>query len=123
MTIRIEGTQSLQEQQVETKPQIDRAFSSFLTQAVQKKPTEEAAIKISNHAQKRLAERGLQLEKTDINVLENAFEELNQKGSKDSLIFYKDMALIASVNNRTIITAQNRSELKTITNIDSAIQV
>lgn len=123
MTIRIEGTHPLPEQRIETKPQIDRAFSSFLTKAVQKKPTGEAAVRISNHAQKRLAERGLQLEKADISVLETAFKELNQKGSKDSLIFYKDMALIASVNNRTIITAQNRNELRTITNIDSAIQL
>ena len=123
MAIRIENISPKQERRVEPKPQVDRAFSSFLTQAVREKTIEDNSIKISNHAQKRLAERGLQLEKTDINVLETAFEKLNQKGSKDSLIFYKDMALIASINNRTIVTAQNRNELRTITNIDSAIQL
>lgn len=123
MTFRIGETQ-LQANQLNTtvNPKVDRTFSTFLDEALQTKPAKES-IKISHHAQKRLDERGLHLEKADMKALETAFEELGQKGSKDSLIFYKDMALIASIHNRTIITAQNRNEIKMITNIDSAMQL
>ncbi len=51
--------------------------------------------------------------------LSQAMDELNDKGSKNSLLFYKDMALIASIDNRTIITALNQNELDTVMNIDS----
>lgn len=123
MTLRIDGNQPQQFKPKETvNSKIDRAFSSFLTEAAQQ-PVSSKEIKISNHAQKRLDERGLHLEGNDMETLETAFDELNQKGSKDSLIFFKDMALIASIDNRTIITAQKTSEMRTITNIDSAIHI
>lgn len=123
MSLRIDGTQS---QPIYPKsklnPKIDRAFSSFLTEAAQDS-AEPKDIKISHHAQKRLEERGLQLASTDMESLQTAFDELQQKGSKDSLIFYKDMALIASIDNRTIITAQKTSDMRTVTNIDSAMHI
>lgn len=123
MTLRIEGNQPQQfKPKATVNPKIDRAFSSFLTEAAQQ-PVSTKEIKISHHAQKRLDERGLQLEGNDMETLETAFNELNQKGSKDSLIFFKDMALIASIDNRTIITAQKTSEMRTVTNIDSAIHI
>lgn len=123
MTLRIDGNQPQPFKPKETvNSKIDRAFSSFLTEAAQQ-PVSSKEIKISNHAQKRLDERGLHLEGNDMETLETAFDELNQKGSKDSLIFFKDMALIASIDNRTIITAQKTSEMRTVTNIDSAIHI
>lgn len=123
MTLRIDNhqTQSFNSSKA-VNPKIDRTFSTFLSEAAQQ-PVSAKEIKISNHAQKRLDERGLQLEGNDMETLETAFDELNQKGSKDSLIFFKDMALIASIDNRTIITAQKTSEMRTVTNIDSAIHI
>lgn len=124
MNLRIDGTSSPANVQTKTtvNPKIDRTFSTFLTDAAaQADNTKE--VKISRHAQKRLEERGLQLESNDMQTLESAFDELNQKGSRDSLIFFKDMALIASIDNRTIITAQKTSEMRTVTNIDSAIHI
>ena len=124
MNLRIDGTPSPANVQTKTavNPKIDRTFSTFLTDAAaQADNTKE--VKISRHAQKRLEERGLQLESNDMQTLESAFDELNQKGSRDSLIFFKDMALIASIDNRTIITAQKTSEMRTVTNIDSAIHI
>ncbi|WP_227872596.1 TIGR02530 family flagellar biosynthesis protein [Jeotgalibaca ciconiae] len=76
-------------------------------------------LKISNHAQKRLEQRGLHLEENDYTQLNSAVDELEEKGSKNSLLLYKDLALIASIHNRTIITALDRDEVDTITNIDS----
>lgn len=118
MSFRIESTTN---QQVENKPnpinqKIDRSFQSFLKESLQTPSTE---MKISNHAQKRMEERGIELNQSDLTSIEGAVEELNQKGSKNSLIVYKDMAFITSINNRTIITAMNTDEMETITNIDS----
>ena len=35
------------------------------------------------------------------------------------MLLYKDMGLIANVQNRTIITAMDMNEIGTVTNIDS----
>ena len=118
MSFRIESTTN---QLVENKPnsinqKIDRSFQSFFNESLQTPSTE---MKISNHAQKRMEERGIELNQSDLTSIEGAVEELNQKGSKNSLIVYKDMAFITSINNRTIITAMNTDEMETITNIDS----
>jgi hypothetical protein len=50
-------------------------------------------LKISNHAQKRLDQRGFSLAGEDMSNLSQAMDELDDKGSKNSLLFYKDMAL------------------------------
>ena len=118
MSFRIETTTN---QLVENKPdtinqKIDRSFQSFFNESLQTSSTE---MKISNHAQKRMEERGIELNQSDLTSIEGAIEELNQKGSKNSVIVYKDMAFITSINNRTIITAMNTDEMETITNIDS----
>lgn len=119
----IQGSQSLKAASAKKAHQkIDRRFSSFLDEALQTQSSSKE-IKISGHAQKRLEERGLQLNQTDMENLADAVEELDQKGSKNSLLFYKDMALITSINNRTIITALNTDDMETITNIDSAMQI
>lgn len=76
-------------------------------------------LKVSNHAKKRLEQRGYSLAQQDLSTLNTAVEELHEKGSQNSLLLYKDLALIASVRNRTIITALNPDELDTVTNIDS----
>jgi flagellar operon protein len=81
--------------------------------------TDDKELKISNHAQKRLDQRGFSLAGEDMSNLSQAMDELDDKGSKNSLLFYKDMALIASIDNRTIITALNQNELDTVMNIDS----
>lgn len=123
MSLRIDGTQPARINPKATmNPKIDRSFSTFLTEAAQETASTKD-IKISHHAQKRMEERGLHLASNDMETLETAFDELKQKGSKDSLIFYKDMALIASIDNRTIITAQKTSDMRAVTNIDSAMHI
>ncbi|HJA89965.1 MAG TPA: hypothetical protein H9948_04155 [Candidatus Jeotgalibaca merdavium] len=96
-----------QPQQQETK-----VFQSVLSE-------EKSELKLSNHAQKRLEQRGMHLGEQDFTQLNSAVDELEEKGSKQSLLIYKDLALIASINNRTIITALDREEVDTVTNIDS----
>lgn len=124
MSFRVEAAQNqiIENRSNPINQKIDRKFSSFLTESLQKQTT-ATEMKISNHAQKRMEERDIQLNHSDLTTIEGAVEELNQKGSKNSLIIYKDMALIASIDNRTIITAMNANEMETITNIDSVKKI
>ncbi|WP_313467953.1 TIGR02530 family flagellar biosynthesis protein [Carnobacterium sp.] len=114
--------QAAEEIPIQKKPKIDRTFSAFLAESL-KTETGYREVKLSNHAQKRMEERGFQLDQKDMTHLETAVEKLEHKGSKQSLILYKNMALIASINNRTIITALKTDEMETVTNIDSAMRI
>ena len=105
-------------QQNNKKQQVSREFQTIMQEALSQ-TTDCKELKISNHAQKRLDQRGFSLEGEDMSNLSQAMDELDDKGSKNSLLFYKDMALIASIDNRTIITALNQNELDTVMNIDS----
>lgn len=78
-------------------------------------------IKISAHAKQRMIERNIDLKETDMNTLNQAMNNLEAKGARESLMLYKDLALIASVSNRTIITALQSDDMEIVTNIDSAI--
>lgn len=94
-------------------------FKDILNEKISKK--EE--VKISTHAQKRLMDRQIHLHKGDMNKLTDAIDKLDEKGAKESLMIYKDMAFIASIRNRTIITAMNTNDLDIVTNIDSTVIV
>lgn len=114
--------------QPKTNLKTDRRFQSFIDGALKeneaiKNTPKTKAIHVSNHAQKRMEQRGIQLDLTDMNNLEAAFSTLDTKGAENSLILYDDLSLIASVKNRTIITASKTDEMTEITNIDSAIHV
>lgn len=80
-------------------------------------------VKISAHAEQRMIERDIKLHEVDMKLIKDAMNNLEKKGAKESLMLYKDMAFIASVNNRTIITALQYKELDIVTNIDSTIIV
>lgn len=80
-------------------------------------------VKFSNHAVKRLEQRGIQLKPEQLKQIGSAIDNAAAKGSKDSLILMKDMALIVNVNNRTVVTAMDGSSMKNnvFTQIDSAV--
>lgn len=111
--------------QKEQTPKIDRQFGAFIDEALKKSDAANSPyeVKLSNHAEKRLEERGLRLNQDDRTKLEEAVQTLEEKGSKNSLILLDDLALIASVQNKTIITALRSDEMTEVTNIDSAIKI
>lgn len=80
-------------------------------------------VKISAHAEQRMLERDIKLQDADMELINQAMNSLEKKGARESLMLYKDIAFIASVNNRTIITALQEKEMDVVTNIDSAIVV
>lgn len=114
---------NLPEKNVNHKNQsVDRQFGTFIEDAL-KKADENTRVTFSNHAQKRLDQHGFTLNEQDMTRLDEAVQTLADKGSKQSLILYDDMALIASIQNRKVITALKSNEMHEVTNIDSAIQV
>lgn len=92
-------------------------FQSMLQESISR----NEKIKISAHAEQRMEERNIKLQEGDMERLKDAMDSLEKKGARESLMLYKDMAFIASVRNRTIITTMNDNEMDIVTNIDSAI--
>ena len=122
MSFRIERGQiipSPNSQISKTKEIVNQEFEKVLNQSISKTQN----VKISAHAQQRMRERDIKLQDKDMNLINQAMDNLEKKGAKESLMIYKDMAFIASVNNRTIITALQEKDIDVVTNIDSAIVV
>ncbi|CAM4341252.1 TIGR02530 family flagellar biosynthesis protein [Paenibacillus phoenicis] len=88
-----------------------------------KEMLEDRLVHFSNHAVKRLEQRGIELKPEQLNKIESAIDSAAAKGAKDSLILLKDMALIVNVHNRTVVTAMDGSSMKdnVFTQIDSAV--
>jgi len=80
-------------------------------------------LKLSAHAERRLRERNVILNREDMQKIEGAVNKAAAKGSRESLVIFGDLALVASVRNKTIITALEGKDMKdhVFTNIDSAV--
>ena len=98
----------------------DLKFQKIFDESLQK---QDNKLNISAHARQRMRERNIKLEESDMNVLKDAMSDLEKRGARESLMLYKDMAFIASIRNRTIITTMNNNEMDIVTNIDSTIIV
>lgn len=83
----------------------------------------ESGVKVSKHAEKRLLTRNVSLSEEQLKKVGQAMDDAKSKGIKDALIMLDGQALIASINNKTIVTAARQDDLesKIITNIDGAI--
>lgn len=86
---------------------------------------QEETLRFSHHAEQRLRQRGIELEPEQLRKIGSALDKAAAKGAKDSLLIMNDLALIANVRNRTIITAMDGEHLKdnVFTHIDSAVVV
>ena len=76
---------------------------------------------VSKHAAERLSE--INFTKEDMNKIEKGFQIAKDKNSKNTVMIYKDVALIASVENKTLITAveKDRTKDNIFTNVDSVV--
>ena len=76
---------------------------------------------LSKHAANRLKE--INFTEDDMKEIGKGFKIAENKGSKNSVMLYKDVALIASIENKTVITAVDRERTKEniFTNIDSVV--
>ncbi|MBE6051362.1 MAG: flagellar biosynthesis protein [Clostridium sp.] len=76
---------------------------------------------LSKHAAERIRDIGFT--ESDMKNIQKGFELAEDKGAKNSVMVYKDVALIASIENKTVITAvdKDRAESNVFTNIDSVV--
>ena len=70
-----------------------------------------------------MIQRGISLHEQDMKLISQGMDKLKEKGARESLVLYKDMAFIASINNKTIITVMGNKEMLIVTNIDSAMLI
>ena len=82
-------------------------------------------LKFSQHAEQRLRQRGIVLDNDQLKRISGAVEQAAAKGAKDSLVLFRDIAMIVSVPNRTVVTAIDGASTKehVFTQIDSAVVV
>jgi len=106
---------------VRSSTQAGKSFGEVLS--AEYKKSEE--VKLSAHAERRLRERNVVLNHEDMRKIEGAVQRAADRGSNESLVIYGDLALVASIRNRTIITALEGKDMKdhVFTNIDSAVFV
>ncbi len=82
-------------------------------------------VKFSKHAIDRLSARNITLSDSEMNRINDAVDKASKKGVNEALIMMDNKVFIASVKNKTIITAAVDNQLKdnVFTNIDGAVIV
>jgi flagellar operon protein len=80
-------------------------------------------VRLSAHAQQRLNQQNITFSPQDISRINEAARKAEMKGSRESLILLRDLALVVNIRNRTVITAIDRARQKDkiFTNIDSTV--
>lgn len=99
----------------------DLSFQELLRE----KQGKAGELNISAHARERMEDRDIQLGEKDLQKISDAVDRAAEKGVRSSLLLYGDVALVASVTNRTIVTAVDgeSSKEQVFTNIDGAVIV
>lgn len=104
---------------------LDKAQSVIDQQLKAKAEVKPMTLKFSNHAVERMSQRGITFSPEQLSKIENAARKASEKGSKETLIFADDSALIVSLKTNTIVTVMDKSALKenVFTNIDSTVMI
>lgn len=86
---------------------------------------QDAELKISKHAAKRLDLRQIELSAGAREKLKGAVDTLEKKGAKDSLVLMGELAFIVNVPSKTVVTAISKEQMNehVFTNIDSTILI
>ena len=97
----------------------DRTFEG----ALQTELSKQSGVRLSAHAQKRLAERNVEFGESEQARLGAAVDRIQQKGADKSLVLLDDLALVVSARNRVVITAMDSASARdaVFTNIESAV--
>jgi flagellar operon protein len=97
------------------RPTIGPSFADTLAQ------TQE--VRFSNHAQKRLESRDIQLSEENVTRLSDAIDKAEKRGGKNSLVLVDDLAFIVNVRDRLVVTAMNAGQRGegVFTQIDSVV--
>jgi flagellar operon protein len=112
-------------QPVEIPPTSSPSFRSVLEGvAAQQSQTATSSepLRFSAHAMQRLQSRNISLTSDDVSKMNAMADKAAAKGAKNSLFIVRDVAMVVSIKNRTVITAVDSDSMKenVFTNIDSA---
>ena len=91
----------------------------------QKILSDKQQLNFSQHAETRIKSRAIPWDAGLEKRIQSGLDQAREKGSREALILADNVAVIANVKSRTIITAMDRTQLKEkiFTNIDSAVLV
>jgi flagellar operon protein len=105
---------------VQIPPSTGPSFRSVLEQ--QQSTTAAQPLKFSAHAMQRLQSRNIHLSNEDMARMNAMADKAAEKGAKQSLFMLRDVAMVVSIKNRTVITAVDGDSMRenVFTNIDSA---
>ena len=94
-------------------------FSQQLRQQIES----ETGMRVSNHIQKRIESRQIELSPDHVHRLASALEKAGDRGSRESVVLMDDMAFVVSLRNKTLVTAVDAASRKenVFTNIDSVV--
>jgi len=114
---------SVQKDTTSQAHQINRKTPEQNFNDVLQKIQKNGDVKFSKHALDRLNARHINLSDTELTRLNSAVSKADKKGVREALIMMDDKVFIASVKNKTIITAALEDQLKenVFTNIDGAV--
>jgi flagellar operon protein len=86
---------------------------------------ETKSFNLSQHAESRIKSRDIPWDTHLEKRISKGIDQAESKGSREALILADDVAVIANVKSRTVVTAMDRSQMKEkiFTNIDSAVLV
>ena len=112
------GNFQLPEQKVNYKDNNKTNFNDILQNEINKS---DEGYTLSKHAANRLKE--INFTEADMKEIGKGFRIAEEKGSKNSVMIYKDVALVASIENKTLITAveKERAKENVFTNVDSVV--
>ena len=81
------------------------------------------AVHLSAHARQRLSQQGIVHDASWLEKIGGAIDRAAAKGSRDTLIMTGSVGLIVHVENRTVVTAIERSRMSEglVTGIDSTV--
>lgn len=82
-------------------------------------------VTFSKHASARLTMRQISLTDEQIGRLNQGISKAEEKGIRESLVLMDNIALVVSVENKTVVTAMDHTEARehVFTNIDGAVVV
>lgn len=106
---------------VQIPPTGTPSFRSVLEQQKSTAPSAKP-LSFSAHALQRLQSRNIHLSSDDVARMNAMADKAAEKGAKQSLFMMRDVAMVVSIKNRTVITAVDSQSMKenVFTNIDSA---
>lgn len=80
-------------------------------------------VQFSNHAQKRVERRDLDLDAGRLDRLNTAISRAAEKGARNSVVMLDDLAVVVDIRDRKVVTAINAAQGKerVFTNIDSVV--